>query len=149
MTDTAPQPRRFWLFFMVACLALAAVAVAVLIGLIVTDGDLFGGDDDDDDTIVRPTVEFVDLEDGDLLPFADQTITVRVAHPDGVESARFFVRGRQQVFDADAGDAEETDVTFPFRPDATGEYTLVTEATAVDGTVSDQVEVTVTVSDGE
>ena len=154
MTEAPSPPSRFWLVVMIACLVIAVVSAVTLVVLLLTDDDegvpdaipLVGDDDDGD--FERPVLEFTELEDGDTVPLEPQGIEVRVTHPVGVESAQFYIEGTTQVFTATGGGSTDTTVQFPFVPEEPGEYTLVAEATAVDGTAAEPIDVTITVEEG-
>jgi hypothetical protein len=151
MTDTPARSRNLWFFVMIACLVVAIVSAATLVVLLLTDDDEGVPDaipivgDDDDEDFERPVLEFTELEDGDTVPLEPQGIEVRVTHPLGVDSVQFYIEGTSQVLTATGGGSTDTTVQFPFVPEEPGEYTLVTEATAVDGTAAEPIDVTITV----
>jgi hypothetical protein len=140
---------------MIACLVVAIVSAVTLVVLLLSDDDegvpdsipLLGDDDDED--FERPLLEFTELQDGDTVPLEPQGIEVRATHPLGVDSVQFFIEGTTEIFTATGGGSTDTTVQFPFVPEEPGEYTLVVEATAVDGTAAEPIEVTVTVEEGE
>ncbi|MEX2236494.1 MAG: hypothetical protein WEB00_02995 [Dehalococcoidia bacterium] len=146
-----------WLVLMFICLAAAVAAAALLVSFVLTDDDddvvnalPIVGDDDDAAQFVRPEIEFVEIEDGDMLAAEPQVIEVHVSHPEGVAEVRFFVEGGTEVLNSQVsgsdGDAvTDTVVQFPFIPEETGEFVLVAEATATDGTVANPAEVSVTI----
>ena len=155
MTEATEPPRRIWLFVMIACLIIAIVSAVTLVALLLTDDDEGVPDaipivgDDDDPEFERPVLEFTELEDGDTVPLEPQGIEVRVTHPTGVDSVQFFIEGTTQIFTATAGGSTDTTVQFPFVPEETGDYTLVVEATAVDGTAAEPIDITVTVEESD
>jgi hypothetical protein len=152
--DAPGRSRLPWLVFMVVCIVAAIAAAATLVVLLLSDDDegipdaipVIGDDDEDFD---RPRVRFVELEDGDVLPLAPQIIRVVAAHPEGVETVSFFIEGDDEVVTANTGGGTDNEVSFPFDPQEEGDYVLVTEATASDGTVSEPVEVEITVEEEE
>lgn len=155
MTESAERPRNIWLFVMIACLIVAIVSAVTLVVLLLTDDDegipdaipLVG--DDDDDEFERPVLEFTELEEGDTVPAEPQGIEVRATHPVGVDSVQFFVEGSPEVFTSTAAGNTDIVLQFPFVPESPGDYTFVVEATAVDGTAAEPIEITVTVVESD
>ncbi|MPZ23855.1 MAG: hypothetical protein GEU28_09975 [Dehalococcoidia bacterium] len=137
--QTSPRNRLPWLIVMVLSMLAAIAAAATLVYLLL--------DQDDGEDFIRPVIEFSNISEGDTLPLEEQIITVRATHDTGIDSIRFFLSGGDQVFDSDTGGAVEIEASFPFMPGEPGQYTLVAEAIAVDGTASDQLQISVTVAD--
>lgn len=135
----SPERRGPWLVVTVVCVLIALVAAIALVVLVVSEGvpedvPLVGEDNDGD--FERPEVEYVNVEDGDIVT-PGQSIEVLASHARGVQSVRFAVSGSPDVLTATGGGNDAISVQFPFTIEEPGAYTLDVQAEAIDGTLSE------------